>query len=117
MQQDYGGGSVLKPRTQRFPIQVPLEYRVTGEAGWNEGTTINISRSGVLFRSVKEIEPATPVSMKILFPANLTGGSGVNLMCWGHIVRSEPAEPIRALAATIDHSRLKRTKRPIKPNR
>src|SRR3974390_258670 len=36
-------------RAQRFNLHLPLRYRRVGEQGWRNGTTENISRSGMLF--------------------------------------------------------------------
>src|SRR5580700_886196 len=37
-------------RAQRFNLHLPLKYRPLGEPDWRDGTTENISRSGMLFR-------------------------------------------------------------------
>jgi hypothetical protein len=108
MQEEHVGGSVLKPRAQRFPIRVPLEYRTSGETAWTVGKTINISCTGVLFSSPKGVEPETSLAMKIRFPAKLTGSSPVNLVCYGHVVRKDPSQS--ALAAAIHYSRLRKAK-------
>ena len=38
-------------RAQRFQLHLPLRYRRLGEKQWHEGTTENISRSGMLFQA------------------------------------------------------------------
>ena len=38
-------------RATRFDLHLPLKYRLVGESGWREGTTENISRSGMLFQA------------------------------------------------------------------
>ena len=48
-------------RAQRFPLQFPLCFRETGEAHWMEGTTLNVSRTGMLFRS----DEAIPVNSQL----------------------------------------------------
>ena len=37
-------------RAPRFSLRLPIRYRTVGEPAWHDGTTENISRSGVLFR-------------------------------------------------------------------
>jgi len=81
--------NAYKPRAQRFPIEAPLRYRVGGELAWNEGATVNISRSGVLFWAEKEIEPKTMLEMLIVFPSELTGNGPASILCWGRVVRNE----------------------------
>jgi hypothetical protein len=42
-------------RATRFDLHLPLKYRLVGESGWREGTTENISRSGMLFQAEEPI--------------------------------------------------------------
>ena len=102
---------LFKPRAERFPIHAPMRYRQQGESEWSDGTTINISRSGVLFRADKELNPATMLEMRIVFPPEITGECASNIICWGPLVRTEAASPQRAnpaMAASILRYRLKR---------
>ena len=78
-----------KPRAQRFPIEARFRYHIGGEPVWMEGTTVNISRSGILFRAQKEIAPRTMLQMRIVFPSKLTGYGPVSIVCWGPVIRSE----------------------------
>ena len=97
--------TTLKSRPQRLPIQAPLRYRARGETAWNEGTTISICRSGVLFRTTKELQVKTVLEMQIQFPASLTGGIPVNVCCYGPVTRTEPS---LTAVAILDY-RFKRT--------
>ena len=78
-----------KPRAQRFPIETRFRYHIGGEPVWMEGTTVNISRSGILFRAPKEIAPRTMLQMRIVFPRELTGYGPVSIVCWGPVIRNE----------------------------
>ncbi len=89
------------PRARRFPIQTPLQYRASGSTGWSAGTTLNISRSGVLFRAAGEIELATMLEMRIVFPAEITRAAPANVVCLGRVVRSEHAGDLVSVAAAI----------------
>ncbi len=100
--------SNLKPRAQRFPIETPLRYRESGRAEWNEGTTINISSSGVLFRCAAVLEPKTMLEMQIVFPSEITGGVPANVVCVGPVIRSVPVsspDSLPSQAAAIVHYR------------
>jgi hypothetical protein len=91
-------------RAQRFPIEAPLQYRQRGESDWHEGTTINISRSGVLFSCKDDKEPHAVLQMRITFPPELTGEAETDVVCWGPIVRAESrplGEDQHAIAAAI----------------
>jgi hypothetical protein len=97
-------GPTLKTRPRRFPIQTPLCYRQRGAAEWNETITVNISRSGVLFETARELPVDTLLEMKILFPATITRGEPANVICWGPVVRTESSKA----AAAIIHYRFRR---------
>jgi hypothetical protein len=95
----------LKSRSRRFPIQTLLRYRQSGTTEWNETTTVNISRSGVLFETVEKLPVDTFLEMQILFPARTTRGVPSNVLCRGPVIRTEPSQA----AAAIHHYRLRRT--------
>jgi|WetSurMetagenome_2_1015567.scaffolds.fasta_scaffold628160_1 hypothetical protein len=83
--------SDLKPRANRFSIQTPLRYRISGETDWSVGVTTNISRSGVLFQAKRELEPNMQIEMQIHFRGQITGSGPVNLISRGLVVRTEAA--------------------------
>jgi hypothetical protein len=98
-------------RAPRFPIQAPLSFRAGGEKAWHEGTTINISRSGVLFKSDLALDPKTVLEMRIAFPPEMTGDAETNVICWGPIVRRQPIGPeehFHSLAAAFFRYRFQR---------
>jgi hypothetical protein len=88
-------------RAQRFPIKTSLQYRESGTVDWKIGTTVNISRSGLLFRAETDLDPKTLVEMQIVFSPEMTGTSEAKVVCWGPIVRKESLLPQPALAANI----------------
>ncbi len=91
-------------RAQRFNLQVPLQYRLLGESVWRNGTTENISRSGMLFRVEETIHPNAQLEINLVLPAEIAGMSTAEVICDGEVVRIvELKEPIvgPALAAKI----------------
>ncbi len=95
-------------RAPRFPIEAKMQYREGGESAWHEGKTINISRSGVLFKSDYAVEPRKVLEMRIAFPPEFTGDSETGVLCWGPIVRHQPVsqnDGAPAMAASIFHYR------------
>ena len=101
----------FRPRAERFPIRTPVRYREGGQSDWSEGTTVNISRSGVFFFAEKEILPRTMLELRILFPAEVIGGNPANVICWGPVVRTEhlrPPDHQPALAVAIRSYRFTR---------
>jgi len=78
-------------RARRFPLTLPIRCRRAGEEGWLEGVTINISSSGVLFRTIKPLDVDTKVEMFIVLGES-PARSG-ELRCDGRIVRIEAGDP------------------------
>ncbi|MGH9493158.1 MAG: PAS domain S-box protein, partial [Terriglobales bacterium] len=94
----------LRPRATRFPVQIPFRYRRSGEIEWSEGTTENMSCSGVLFRARQLITPESALEMQFHLPPRLTGEAAVEVACNGYVVRTvEPAGPAEppALASKL----------------
>ncbi len=98
-------------RAPRFPIQTSLQYRQEGESEWHAGVTINISRSGVLFRADKNVMPDAVLEMQIVLPAEVTGEVPARVFCRGPVVRTAPPDPLDnrpVLAAAISRYRFAR---------
>jgi hypothetical protein len=93
-------------RAPRFPLTLPIRCRRAGEDGWIDGVTINISRSGVLFRMSEPLDVNTQIEMRIVlgeFPARRG-----ELRCDGHVVRIESADSTaRSMAAAFSRSDLR----------
>ena len=91
-------------RAQRFHIHLPLRYRRLGETEWHEGTTENISRSGMLFEADELLQPAAQLEINLVLPVEIAGLSATEVVCRGEVVRTvehrgETVSP--ALAARI----------------
>jgi hypothetical protein len=90
-------------QSNRFPITRDLTYRPLSrrEAGLpGEGTTINISSSGVLFGTTYPPRPGTRVELSISWPVQLDGKCGLNLVVRGRVARSEAG---RAAIEVLQH--------------
>ena len=91
-------------RAQRFNLQLPLKYRLIGEADWSIGTTENISRSGILFRAQEMIPENAQLEINLVLPTEIAGLSSAEVVCRGEVVRTlQPEQPAAApaLAAKI----------------
>ncbi len=78
----------------RFPIELELTYflldgKNTGYAG--QGRTVNISSSGVLFRSPHSLRPGTQIELSIDWPARIDRTVRMQLRAFGRAVRREGA--------------------------
>ena len=93
----------LIARAQRFPIKLSLRYRKIGTNAWLVGSTVNISRTGVLFQAENSFPTQTTLEMRIRFPLAI-------LACLGSVVREQvPASAGTRdvqVAALIDHPML-----------
>jgi len=79
-------------RARRFPIKTSLRFREQGESEWRLASTINVSRSGVLFRAEGPLaDPVHAVDFVIDLPLNGVT-PGPQLRCTGHVVRTAPGE-------------------------
>jgi CheY-like chemotaxis protein len=79
-------------RAQRYKMELPLRYRPIGEAQWREGTTENISRSGLLFRVAETLPMAVQLEISMVLPPEIAGLASAEVVCRGEIVRTVAAE-------------------------
>lgn len=75
-------------RAQRFQLHLPLRYRRLGETRWHEGTTENISRSGMLFQADELLQPSSQLEINLVLPVEIAGLSATEVICRGEVVRS-----------------------------
>lgn len=81
---------VERRQSSRFPIQQELRYRTLSKRGGDEsgeGSTVNISSSGVLFTTPKVLLPGRRLEVSINWPAQLNQKCGLRLVARGRIVR------------------------------
>jgi hypothetical protein len=92
------------PRAERFAIPIAILYRSAGESDWRPGLTENISRSGVLFRADRHLEPNTPLEMMLDIPTMVATSATGSALRRGRVVRAiapSPREQRTAVAATF----------------
>jgi CheY-like chemotaxis protein len=75
-------------RAQRFHLHLPLRSRRLGEQNWHDGTTENISRSGMLFQADELLQPSAQLEINLVLPAEIAGLSATEVVCRGEVVRS-----------------------------
>lgn len=79
------------PRAERFAIPIAILYRSLGETDWRSGLTENISRSGVLFRTDRRLEPDTPLEMMLDVPTIVSIPASGTALRRGRVVRAAPS--------------------------
>jgi hypothetical protein len=105
--------STERRRSQRFPLDLPLEVR------WQEGTDEflrsaairDISASGIYFLVDRALHPESKAEFYVRLQVEGGPRSGVLLHCLGSIVRVEPSDPVTnrvGVAARIDRYRFVR---------
>jgi PAS domain S-box-containing protein len=88
-----GRNKVSSPfRATRFDLHLPMKYRLIGESGWREGTTENISRSGMLFQAEEPIAPNAQLEINLVLPAEIAGLAAAEVVCRGEVVRTARSE-------------------------
>ncbi len=94
----------LVPRAQRFPLRFPLHFRKSGMQYWQDGRTINISRTGILFQADERIPAESVLDIRVDFPMMAM------LACQGSIVRTEePRFAVRIHRYRMLHGQKKTT--------
>jgi hypothetical protein len=91
-------------RAPRYQVEMPLRFRRRGESDWQDGTMVNISLSGVLFRAEQMMEEGTPVEMNFVLPPEIGWEPGGVVLWPAQIVRAVPpttTDALPVLAAKI----------------
>ena len=84
----------MTSRSERFPFEGLLSFRPIGQLEWNQGMTINVSPSGLLFRAGSPEDVGKIVQLVYALPAQLPGKGGDVIFCQGQIVRTESPDHI-----------------------
>ena len=91
-----------KRKAMRFPVELPVRYRLVREGEWRTGKTANVSRVGVSFEVDEAIEPNTLMEISLELPLDLAPASSANVICLTRIVRSGARQQgTRSVAAAI----------------
>jgi hypothetical protein len=93
----------------RLPLKLPVLIRwktASGRYRETETDTVNLSSNGLLLLTPTRFRPQTPVRCRVLLPA---AAKGVELHCWGRVVRHTGAGEVLGAAAIIDEYELRRT--------
>lgn len=75
-------------------MTLPMRYRCPGSSEWTSASTVNISRSGVLFESDTALPPGTGLEMLVELSDETAAFAAVR--CSGTVIRQEEARRIAA---------------------
>lgn len=98
-------GNVIERRTsRRFTMALPLTVRSNGPAGLieREGQTRDVSFRGLYFLADAEFEAGSHIEFVLTLPKEITMAGDVNIRCFGQVVRVEPRDDRRGIAARIE---------------
>ena len=70
-------------RAERFPLSVPLRFRKNRTSHWLEGRTMNLSRTGILFKTDEALPADSLLEIRVELHANSM------IECHGYVVRTE----------------------------
>jgi hypothetical protein len=98
-------------RARRFVLQLPVYFRPPHSPTWLEGTTENISYTGLLLRSTHLLVPDTSLELRLQLATGPKLNNASEIRCKGAVVRVEqrnaPETPV-ALAVSISGYRIVR---------
>lgn len=90
-----GHKNTWKARERRLRHVVPLLYRVDDGREWLEGTSVNLSRSGLLFQASSEVALGARVELKLQMPEEMTGEGDAEVICQAVVARLTHVEGSR----------------------
>ena len=95
------------PRAQRLRIGAPVAFRSIYDDTWQAGSTLNISRTGVLFRPDGASPPAADLHLVVYLSRAplVVDGTDIptpDLYCGGRIARTAEIDGRPAVAMQID---------------
>jgi hypothetical protein len=88
--------TMVTVRSFRFSIATPIKYRAVREKTWREGTTINISKTGILFQAGEPCAPGTRIEMKFSLPLQSNPETTTSIRCRGVVLRCDGTSIIAA---------------------
>jgi hypothetical protein len=96
--------SIERRASRRFTMALPLTVRTEGPEGGLErqGQTRDVSFRGLYFLIDADFEPGTTIEFVLTLPREVTMAGDVHIRCFAQIVRVEPHNSRRGIAARID---------------
>lgn len=100
--------SVWVPRATRLRVGAPVAYRSIFEERWKVGSTIDISRTGVLFQPADTAVPVGADLQLVIYlsraPLEVDGAAlpAPDLYCGGRVARTAETDGGTAVAMQID---------------
>jgi PilZ domain len=95
--------STERRASRRFTMALPLTVRSSGPDGSERrGQTRDVSFRGLYFLIEADFTPGSQIEFILTLPREITLAGDVNIRCFAEIVRVEPHNGKRGVAARID---------------
>ena len=90
--------------SRRYTMSLPVTIRANGRevAAEQRGKTRDVSFRGLYFMTDADCDPGTEIEFILTLPKEITLATDVKIHCFGHVVRVEPQEAGRGVAARIE---------------
>jgi hypothetical protein len=90
--------------SRRFTMTLPLKVRASGPDGGIErqGQTRDVSFRGLYFLIDADFESGSSIEFVLTLPREITLAGDVHIRCFAQIIRVEPHNGRRGIAARID---------------
>ncbi len=96
--------SIERRASRRFTMTLPLTVRADGPDGGTErqGQTRDVSFRGLYFLIDADFETGKSIEFVLTLPREITMAGDVHIRCFAQIIRVEPHNGQRGVAARID---------------
>jgi hypothetical protein len=95
---------VERRAARRFSMMLPLKVRFSVGEGMIEksGETRDVSFRGLYFMVEATLETGTPIEFVLTLPQQITLAGDVHIRCYARVLRVEPQDGRRGVAARIE---------------
>lgn len=95
---------VERRAARRFSMMLPLKVRLLGdgEIAEKQGHTRDVSFRGLYFTVEASVETGSSIEFVLTLPQQITLAGDVNIRCYARVLRVEPEDGRRGVAAQID---------------
>ena len=95
---------VERRAARRFSMMLPLKVRLSSDNGTTEksGETRDISYRGLYFLIEEAVETGSPIEFVLKLPQQITLAGDVHIRCYARVLRVEPNNGRRGVAARIE---------------
>jgi hypothetical protein len=98
------GNGIERRASRRFTMTLPVVVQSADQNGNVErrGETRDVSFRGLYFLTEAALEPGNEIEFILTLPKEITLAGDVRIRCFGSVVRVEPHNGRRGVAARID---------------